>query len=456
MFKTATKLILVLTALTFFLSPICSQEEIPVQIKGFSETSSETPSFIYMYEILDGVVGVKKFVDIISVSVQGEFSFPQPKEYTRVYEFEAPPWSWKVMVRSDGVEKDTLSLFKPSVGARRLRGNAARAVWGKNHPSMQYDSLRILASKLDELVLYDRMILSGAVGRARSLADTFYIDSVNQVFENACFKLLESEAFLQEFCYADLVRSRLWQWRIDSGWGRDKLKKVWLEEMHFDTCRSKLQKARSPGWCSSWIEVHGDCFLGVEHLDSLQMNTAELDFAMWWWDLKKPNSLASVWWERHEDSPLAELRSLRGIELWGENDLESAIWTTPSSDLVHVDELFGSWGVILVVKNGSGTSLTEWSAFRAVENSLKSKRKNLQFVVLCIDGTQKEWDSLVSKRKSVSETLRWVGADCRWLDGLGITSMPQTIIVSPSLKVHSNSSLRPSNGLGGVLYKLPR
>ena len=76
---------------------------------GFSESSTEMPSFIYLYEILEGVKGVKKFVDIISISDQGDFSLPQPKEYTRVYEIEAPPWSWKVIVRPDGVEKDTLS-----------------------------------------------------------------------------------------------------------------------------------------------------------------------------------------------------------------------------------------------------------------------------------------------------------------------------------------------------------
>ena len=423
---------------------------------GFSESSSEIPSFIYLYEILEGVEGVKKFVDIISVSDQGDFSLPQPKEYTRVYEIEAPPLSWKVIVRSDGVEKDTLSLIKPSVGVRRLRGNIARAVWGNDHPLFKYDSLRLLASVLDELVLYDRMVLFGAVGGASSLADTVYIDSINQIFEKACLQLLESESFINEPYYSDLVRSRLWQWRKDSGWGSEKLNQVWREEIEFDTGRSKVEKARSPGWCSSWIEVHGEWYKGVEHLDSVEMNVDELDFAMWWWDIMEPHSLASVWWSQNPDSPLSELRSLRGVELWDENDLESNLWTTPSLDLVPFDELYGNWSVILVVKNGSGTSLKEWNAFRAVENSLKSKRKDLQFVILCIDGTQNEWERLISKRKSISETLRWVGSDCRWLDGLDINSIPQTIIISPSLQVYSNSSLRPSNGLGNLLSKLPR
>jgi len=445
----------VITLIAFINQSYC-QSVIPGKMIGYSEANTEMPSFIYLYEILDGVEGVKSFVDIISVSSQGIFSFPQPKDYTRVYEIEAPPWSWKVIVRSDGVEKDTLSLIKPSVGVRRLRGNIARAVWGGDHPLIQYDSLRRLASVFDELVLYDRMILSGAVGGARSLADTVYVDSIHQVFEKACLQLLESDSFIQEPIYSDLVRSRLWQWRKDSGWDSEKLNQVWCEEMKFDTVRGKVEKARSPGWCLSWLEVHGEWYKGLEQLDSVDMNADELDFAMWWWDIVEPHSLASKWWLQNPDSPLAELRSVRGVKLWDEKDLESSLWTTPSLDLVPFNELYGEWSIILVVKNGSGTSLKEWSAFRAVENFLKSKRKDVQFVVLCIDGTQKEWDSLISKRKSISETLRWVGADCRWLDGLDINSIPQIIIISPSLQVYSNSSLRPSNGLGSLLSKLPR
>ena len=456
LFRKINTILLVAVALISCINQSYCQTVIPGKMIGFSESSTEMPSFIYLYEVLDGLEGVKKFVDIISVSTQGDFSFSQPKEYTRVYEIEAPPWSWNVIVRSDGAEKDTLSLIKPGVGVRRLRGNIARAVWGDDHPLFQYDSLRLLASALDDLVLYDRMILSGAVGGARSLADSIYVDSINQVFEKACLQLLESQTFIQESCYSDLVRSRLWQWRKDSGWGGDKLNEVWCEEMKFDTYRGKVEKARSPGWCSSWIEVYGEWYKGVEHLDSVEMNVDELDFAMWWWDIVEPHSLASVWWTQNPDSPLAALRSLRGVELWDENDLESSFWTTPSLEVVPFDELYGLWSIILVVKNGSGTSLKEWSAFRAMENSLKSKRKDLQFVVLSIDGTQKEWESLVSKRKSISETLRWVGSDCRWLDGLDINAIPQTIIISPSLQVYSNSSLRPSNGLGSLLSKLPQ
>ena len=126
----------------------------------------------------------------------------------------------------------------------------------------------------------------------------------------------------------------------------------------------------------------------------------------------------------------------------------------PSLDIVSVDELYGKWSVVLVVKSGSSASMREWSAFRAIESSLLSSHKDIQFVVLSVDGTQLEWDVLVKSRKSSSDILRWVGADTRWLDGLSIVSTPQVIILTPNLEIHSFSNRLPSQGLLKVLTKL--
>jgi hypothetical protein len=135
-------------------------------------------------------------------------------------------------------------------------------------------------------------------------------------------------------------------------------------------------------------------------------------------------------------------------------ELLSQVWTTPSLDVVSVDELYGKWSVVLVVKSGSSASMREWSAFRAIESSLLSSHKDIQFVVLSVDGTQLEWDVLVNSRNSSSDILRWVGADTRWLDGLSIVSTPQVIILAPNLEVHSFSNRLPSQGLLKVLTKL--
>ncbi|MDG2312342.1 MAG: hypothetical protein P8L64_08130 [Flavobacteriales bacterium] len=175
---------------------------------------------------------------------------------------------------------------------------------------------------------------------------------------------------------------------------------------------------------------------------------------MAWWELSEPNPIASLWWLNNPKSPLTSLRMMNGSELWNALDLVKQVWTTPSSDLISLDELEGKWAVILVAKSGSSACMHEWSAFRAVERSLQSVRNDIQFVVLSIDGTRSAWDELVDSRQSSSDMLRWVGADTRWLDGLSIESIPQIIILSPTLEVHTVSNRLPSQGLAQVLLKL--
>ena len=75
LFSKITKFLLFVIALIAFINQSYCQTVIPVKMTGFSESSTEMPSFIYLYEILEGVEGVKKFVDIISISDQGDFSF---------------------------------------------------------------------------------------------------------------------------------------------------------------------------------------------------------------------------------------------------------------------------------------------------------------------------------------------------------------------------------------------
>ena len=85
-------------------------------MSGWGGEFLEPPSFLFMYEELDGMVGNRTLLDVLVISSEGEFSFQRPSKSTRVYEFEAPPWSWKVLVRPDGMEVDTLTLLRPSKG----------------------------------------------------------------------------------------------------------------------------------------------------------------------------------------------------------------------------------------------------------------------------------------------------------------------------------------------------
>ena len=447
-----------------------SQDNIKGKMSGWGGEFLEPPSFLFMYEELDGMVGNRTLLDVLVISSEGEFSFQRPSKSTRVYEFEAPPWSWKVLVRPDGMEVDTLTLLRPSKGPSRIRGVMAKSNWGSDHPSLKYDSLRMFVAELDALVMYDRMALSGAVGSGGSLTDLNFTDSIDIIFEDACSKLLSDIHFINTPHYRDLVFALRMQWKRDSGFSSEMLRKVWQKETQADTTRTLLEKVQSPGWCSSWIEINNNWYnevaeasdlvswINTNSSDSIALSLGctldEVAVAMWWWEISEPNSIASLWWSNNSDTPISSLRSFNGPNKWSSLELLSQVWTTPSLDVVSVDELYGKWSVVLVVKSGSSASMREWSAFRAIESSLLSSHKDIQFVVLSVDGTQLEWDVLVNSRNSSSDIIRWVGADTRWLDGLSIVSTPQVIILTPNLEVHSFSNRLPSQGLLKVLTKL--
>ena len=449
---------------------VFSQTLIQGVMSGWAEEQSGPPSFLFMYEALDGVVGNRTLIDILPVNSEGSFSFSRPLTTTRVYEFEAPPWSWKILSRPNGIESDTLTLHKSSVGPTRLRRVMSKSNWGPEHPSWKYDRLRMFAAELDELAMYDRMALSGAVGGGTRLVDLNYTDSLDLVFEDACTNLLADSAFIHPSHYRDLVFALRLQWKRDSGLSTKLLRQFWQEESIADTARTILEKVQSQGWCSSWIEVNKSWYQEVappsdliawvsnNNSDSIALALGcaldEVALAMWWWELSEPNPIASLWWLNNANSPLSSLRMMKGSEVWSALDLVNQVWTTPALDLISLDELEGKWAAILVVKSGSSASMREWSAFRAVERSMQSARNDIQFVVLSIDGTRLAWEELVDSRQSSSDMLRWVGADTRWLDGLSIESIPQTIILSPTLEVHSVSTRLPSQGLGQVLIKL--
>ena len=179
---------------------------------------------------------------------------------------------------------------------------------------------------------------------------------------------------------------------------------------------------------------------------------------MWWWDLNNPSQMTSGWWARYNDTDLGQMRSasLKNEDLFTSESFQDMRWTTPSTDVEYVDELYGRWTAIIVVKSESIASLREWGAFRGISESMGVERNDIRFVALCIDGDEKKWDDILKMRNSTSEVVRWVGADARWLNGLDIQSVPQVVIVSPSLEIHSYSAPLPSLGLRKYLENLPR
>ncbi|PCJ80189.1 MAG: hypothetical protein COA49_09400 [Bacteroidetes bacterium] len=454
-----------------------SQSVLHGELVGWDSDVTELPSFLFLYKDVNGITEQCEFIDVITIDVNGRFKFTSPEAHTEVYKFESPPWSWKTLVRPGDLETNLLQLFKPKTGPTRIRGVMARSSWSSGesdvdvvHPSVKYDSLRMLASTLDDLVLYDRMLLSGAVNNGGKLVNISYLDSINTLFEDACYEVLQEKYFNEPNFYSDLVRSRRWQWRRDSGWSSEKMREVWSKEELLDKARGLSEKILSPGWCSSWVEVNGQWYSEFGDKDMLDewiqkgendsiseylgCKKEEIQLAMWWWDKNMPNSLASLWLGNNDTESLSGLMNSSKGDKWSASDLKSKNWTNPSNDVVSLDELYGKWTVLMVIKDGCFSCIREWAALYYLENSIRITRTDINFTALSIDGTQQKWEKLIKERISYDQTLRWVGSDPRWMDGMYISSVPQVIILTPDLEIHSYSAPLPSQGLGEYLLKL--
>jgi len=467
--------LLLLTSCIF--NSFFSQSVLHGELVGWDSEISEFPSFLFLYKDVNGITEQCEFIDVITIDVNGRFKFASPEVHTEVYKFESPPWSWKTIVRPVDIDTNVLQLFKPDTGPTRIRGVMARSSWSgvdsKSdlvHPSVKYDSLRMLASTLDDLVLYDRMLLSGAVNNGSKLVNVNYLDSVNSLFEVACNKILQEKYFSEQNFYSDLVRSRRWQWRRDSGWSSEMMQEVWSEEESIDKTRDISEKILSPGWCSSWVEVNGQWYaeFGDKELlyewikdnknDSIAKyigcKKEEIQLAMWWWDRNRPNSLASKWLKNNNTELLSVLMNPSDEVKWSSSYLASKTWTNPSNDIVSLDELYGKWTVLMVIKDGCFSCIREWAAMYALEQSIRIDRTDINFIALSIDGTQQKWEKLIKERISYDQTLRWVGADPRWMDGMSISSVPQVIILTPEMEIQSYSAPWPSQDLRKYLLKL--
>ena len=180
-----------------------------------------------------------------------------------------------------------------------------------------------------------------------------------------------------------------------------------------------VRTLKSPGWVQSWAEVHFDWFED----DSKELNTFvsegnveaiakllgcsidQAQLAMWWWDLNAPSQMTSRWWSRFHSTEIGKMRSRSSEELFTSKNFPDRMWTTPSKDLVRVDELYGKWTAILVVKHESMSSQREWRAFRSISETIGIKRDDIRFVILCIDGDEENWQNVLRYRKILLKLL---------------------------------------------------
>lgn len=432
----------------------------------------EPPQFLFLYQELEALTGESIFVDMLTVDSEGKFNLPElTKSGEQVIVLESPPWVWRAVINTES--PGSLLLQIPSTGPTKLRSVPAKYSYSSEYSHLKlYEAFRQRVLELDYLSAYDRMAQSGAVGSASNLVNNTYLDSLDAVFHAEFTSVLEQELIANSAFYSDLVMALNWKWRRDSGEKFSDLRASWKSQGAMKYGRPLSELLTSPGWVQSWAEVHYDWFAhdrptlngyvtsgSVESIaDHLGCSEEEAQLAMWWWDLNTPTQMTAGWWARFDSTPigLMRARALQNKDLFTSENFQDQRWTTPSTDIVYVDELYGMWTAILVLKQESTASLREWGAFRVISDSLGVEREDVRFVVLCVDGDEESWNRVLRARQSSSEMVRWVGTDARWMNGLDVNSIPQIVIVTPGLEIYNYTAPMPSLGLRKYLETLPK
>ena len=107
---------------------------------------------------------------------------------------------------------------------------------------------------------------------------------------------------------------------------------------------------------------------------------------------------------------------------------------------------------MLLVKNGSATARREREMFNQIAESME--RRDVCWVVLSLDVDEDEWRETLSGRRTLDETLGWVGNSPRVMEQLGAVVIPQIIVLDEEGKLSGRDVPLPSLGLEARLLKL--
>jgi hypothetical protein len=83
-------------------------------------------------------------------------------------------------------------------------------------------------------------------------------------------------------------------------------------------------------------------------------------------------------------------------------------------------------------------------------------RKDLAFIVLSLDTSEADWMKTASRRLSNRETVRWIGADARLMEALGLVAVPQLVALDGEGRIAPGIQALPSQGLEAQLQRVLR
>lgn len=393
-------------------------------------------------------------------------------------ELEAPPFLWRAWVRPG--EPAVLVLVRPGRAPARLRGVAGSTRWEGAHPEAVLDSLAQLQDRLLRESAYDLTVGSGAVSGGRSLVAPGRMDSIwgvyNRAWDEARAKLRTEDA---PGSWEDAL------WALRAGWTAVAAPTAAEQEALLAGLRGRLAQEgasgvlQSPAALEAWsvalrswwtrpacdaLDLHRACRDGDWEAVGKAMGMPDASREEWelaWWVRARQAGLEAVEpvlrhlpfqapmaqvWDRLLASPAP------GTPGFPVGDIQ---WTTPSGDWERRSETADTpWTLLLVVRAGSSAADVERQVFETIRKRLD--RRDWAFIVLSVDGREADWERTASQRLSNREIVRWIGSDARWMEALGVVTVPQLVAIDGTGAISAQVNALPSQGLEGQIQQILR
>jgi hypothetical protein len=395
----------------------------------------------------------------------GEAAFELNPREGEVWVMESPPWMWELTTREN--ERNRAVLTCPSDVPMRMRKVFGSVAWEaldggvSDHPQPVIEAIQDAHFQELRALEYDLLSATGAVGQRASLVeDTVWHGANRRMAEK--FAAVQSEApWAQDAVLRERVR-----WAVATG-QPDSMLFAMLAEYLDETPRQTCELLASHNW----------------------VDAVEIALQLWWQDLDGTELEAALaagevpdlgpigkfealrpwaWWVLAQSQPRSRLVA-RALAQGGAPDciLEAhrqlivppvsvppEHWTTRSGELESIQEFCeGRRTVLLVVKAGSTAALRERQLFAQIAES--NPRRDVEFVVVSIDGTEAGWKAVQADRASRQENVRWVGNDPRALETWNISTVPQVVVLGPDGDALPRQRL-PSEGLATDIERWPR
>ena len=445
-------------------------------IEGTLQVEDASPSLIHVKRIDYPALQLGTWVEEILVDEAGDFRWNAPAE-EGLFELVAPPWSWMVWVRPD--EPSSLHLTAGGSTARRLLGSPGRSAWTGEHPTQWMDSLVGLQRRANRLRAEFLVLRSNGVDVQQRDSLVRLNAELEASFESQWLRAVNG-------CATEWECDLAWQIKLNEavGLGRSRvvLDSLWNASSMGNPERTWASRLASPGAYSGWRAVYGGWWL-ERQVDWAKLNeavfTANIDSlasAMGgrWKDVDRAE-MAAAWLDKAIDQPDALVRSVWETfafpaplvtayrALWDDRKIGrigyavgDLPWTLPNGDLSSMGEQCRQpWTVILALKNGSGLAAREREVFSQVAENMD--RRDVCWVVLSLDENEASWRQTLSGRRTLDETVGWVGNTPRVMETLGLAVVPQVVVLDEDGKIAGRNMPLPSEGLQRRLQAvLPR